>query len=100
MQYTPFLYLLPGSMLTYNYYLPGTISTILSFATGLESTSIVFTLGTNAVHCTTMLPSQGYDIMPIDFNRPFLVAILGALAAVVMVLRNMHRKKTIDAAWA
>merc|ERR1712000_129448 len=80
-QYNPFVALHPPNMVTYNTSLPGPVTTIYSIATVLESSSIVLATTPNGIFYNQIMPSNGFDIMPSDFNHLLLIAILAAMAA-------------------
>jgi hypothetical protein len=71
---------------------------IASAAALLESTSLVCAYGLD-LFCTRIQPSQTFDLLNEDFNSPFLIAILVAVAAAIHVTRRMAKRKELAAAW-
>lgn len=98
-QYQPYLVLHPPNMVTYNNTLLGAITAVHSYPTALESSTIVLATSTNGIYVNRIMPSNGFDIMPSDFNHLLLLAILAAMAAAVAILRLMYRKKVLAAQW-
>lgn len=92
---------MPLSALTLNYTLPRGAEHLVSSPSLLESSSLVLSFGeTLDLHLNRVMPSQDFDLLSSDFNYYLLVAILCALASVVVMLRNMQRKKHLRTIWA
>lgn len=102
MRYSPFVTLMPLGALTHNYTLGGGVGRIVSSPSLLESSSLVLSFGGAAVdlHLNRVMPSQDFDLLSSDFNHALLVAILTALASLVLLLRNMQRRKHLSTVWA
>lgn len=75
------------------------VGMVSSPSMALESSSLVLVYGLD-VYFTRVSPSKGFDLLSSDFNRPLLTAILAAMAAIVLVLRRIYRRKVVAQAWA
>ena len=70
-----------------------------SAPSGIESTSLVLSAGLD-LHFNRVTPSEGFDLLSSDFNRPLLTLILLLLTVATVVLRYFARKKTLAQGWA
>ena len=96
--YNPLLQLGPLQVITTDFIVTDARH-LISAATRLESTSLVFSYGMD-LHFTRVQTSGLFDVLATDFNRPLLLTIVLALAAAVIILRNMYNKKLLTVAWA
>ncbi|KAL6243320.1 hypothetical protein RBB50_009872 [Rhinocladiella similis] len=96
-RYSPVLDFDPRWFLTHSRELMG-IKKVMASPSLLESTSVVFAFG-HDVFGTQITPSMAFDILGKGFNKPQLVLTVVALAAGVMAIRPLVRKKTVDGRW-
>ncbi|KYQ89485.1 hypothetical protein DLAC_10160 [Tieghemostelium lacteum] len=97
MPYSPKLNFPPWFYVTYNISIPN-LKSITSQGTDLESTSLVFSSGLD-LFCTSITPSQPYDILSDDFNHLALILTSIVLLILAMVTKNLKSKYTIDKKW-
>jgi hypothetical protein len=98
-QYNAFLFLHPFTCLTSNHSLPiARNSGIAATATYLESTTLVLSYGLD-LFLTRTAPSQGFDILPSDFNHPLLIIIIVGMAFAVYALKKMVKAKVLRESW-
>ncbi|KIW38286.1 uncharacterized protein PV06_09264 [Exophiala oligosperma] len=97
MRYSPVLEFDPRWFLTHSREVMG-IKKVTASPSLLESTSVVFAFG-HDVFGTQITPSMAFDILGKGFNKPQLVLTVVALAAGVMAVRPLVRKKTVDGRW-
>lgn len=98
-QYNPYLHFAPTSVLTYLSQIPrGCRALLVAPAHILESTTLVLMLGLD-VRFSRHMPSKAFDMLGPDFNRPLLTLVLGGMLLAVIVLRRMHRRNALKAAW-
>jgi hypothetical protein len=99
-QYNPFLSLQPALAVTADCVIHG-LSSLVSAPTRLESTTLILSYGGADVHYTrSSQASGGFDSLKSDFNHPFLLLILAALAIICYVLRSLASAKQLRKAWA
>jgi hypothetical protein len=99
-QFNPYIHLVPQFALTQDERVFGDISRVATAPARLESTSLVLMYGGIDVYFTRTSPSQGFDVLASDFNKPLLIFLLATLAILVGVLRRLHVKKTLRLTWA
>lgn len=98
-QYSPFLYVMPLSVVTFNETVPRVSLITSTPSTVLESTTTVLVVGLD-LFMARVTPSEGFDLLASDFNKLLLTLILGLMFVVVVVLRQLSRKKSIAQGWA
>ncbi|KIW20569.1 hypothetical protein PV08_01144 [Exophiala spinifera] len=96
-RYSPVLDFDPKWSLTHSREVIG-IKKVMASPSLLESTSMVFAFG-HDVFGTQITPSMAFDVLGKGFNKPQLVLTVVALAAGVMAVRPLVRKKTVDGRW-
>ena len=99
-QFNPYIHLVPQFALTQDERIFGDIARVATAPARLESTSLVLMYGGIDVFFTRTSPSQGFDVLASDFNKPLLIFLLAALAILVVVLRRLYVKKTLRMTWA
>jgi len=97
MQYSPFLDLDPKWFLTHAREVMG-IKKVMSSPSLLESTSVIFAFG-HDIFGTQITPSMAFDVLGKGFNKVQLLLTVVALAAGVLAIRPLVRKKTVDGRW-
>ncbi|CAN0073681.1 unnamed protein product [Heterosigma akashiwo] len=70
-----------------------------SVPTRVESTTLVLTLGLD-LYATRAQPSKTFDLLPEEFGRAALVAILAGMTAVTVALSRAVAAKQLRAKWA
>ena len=75
------------------------LHTVLPFATELTSTSALCAIGTGGVGCYVYKPAQQFDTLPLAFNQPVLLGLMGALAVGTLLLRQRMNKGQLVEAW-
>jgi hypothetical protein len=98
MQYNPFVHFNPFAAASYNYTIPRLRRVVSSPSQHLESTSLVLSLGLD-VQFTRVTPSKAFDMLSSEFNKSLLTLILSVMFVIVVVLRNINRKKILARAW-
>lgn len=74
-------------------------TTIMSAPTNLESQSLVLAFGGPDIFFSRVAPSKGFDLLPEDFNRILLIAVLLGLLTVLVVVKIMSRRKSVKFGW-
>lgn len=97
MRYFPVLELNPKWVLTHAREVVG-ITQVMAAPTLLESTSIIFAFG-HDVFGTQITPSMAFDVLGKGFNKAQLILTVVALAAGVLAIRPLVRRKTVDGRW-
>jgi len=98
-QYSPFVFMNPGSCLTYNSTIPASNHvSISSFPSFLESTALVLVYGLDLYFVRTN-PSQGFDLLSSTFDFTLLIVILTVMTFGVFYLRNWSKAKTLATNW-
>lgn len=99
MQYNPFIHLHPYHAVTQNLTVARIENVVSSPSLSLESATLILSYGLDC-YFTRYSPSKGFDMLSSEFNRVSLTLILGGMAIIVLILRNMYRKKQLTKAWA
>jgi ER membrane protein complex subunit 1 len=97
MPYSPMLPLPPTSILSYSKQIER-LSKIICVPAGLESTTLVLGVGLDVFY-TRAMPSQGFDILPEDFQWELLVIIISALFIGQYVAKSSYAQKLLNDRW-
>jgi len=97
-QYDPFVPVVPPHMLSY-FRRVERAARFYSVPTRVESTTLVLTLGLD-LYATRAQPSKTFDLLPEEFGRAALVAILAGMTAVTVALSRAVAAKQLRAKWA
>lgn len=74
------------------------IDSIVTAATLLESTSLVLCSGLD-MFFSPVTPSRPFDTLNEDFNLPFLMATISAVAIGIFIARSLSRSKALAINW-
>lgn len=97
MPYAPVLPVMTQNVLSYTKEIER-LNTIVSVPAGLESTTLVLGYGLD-IFFTRAMPSQGFDILPEEFQWELLVLIITALFVGQYVARTSLEKQMLDRQW-
>ena len=97
MPYAPILPIMTQNVLSYTKQIER-LNTIVSVPAGLESTTLVLGYGLDMFFIRAM-PSQGFDILPEEFQWELLVIMITALFVGQYVARNSLEKQMLDSQW-
>lgn len=98
-QYSPYLFVAPLSVVTFNETIPKVSLLVSSPSTVLESTTTVLVVGLD-LFMARVTPSEGFDLLASDFNKTLLALILGGMFVAVVVLRQLSKTKSVAQGWA
>eukprot|EP01029_Cantina_marsupialis_P015843 TRINITY_DN348_c0_g1_i1.p1 TRINITY_DN348_c0_g1~~TRINITY_DN348_c0_g1_i1.p1 ORF type:complete len:862 (-),score=263.07 TRINITY_DN348_c0_g1_i1:214-2799(-) len=74
------------------------ISTIIASPTKLESTYLIYVLGLDS-YAAPVQPSGGFDTLAPDFNKSMLILLTVALSVIVIVMREMSKRRELSKKW-
>jgi hypothetical protein len=94
--YRSYLPIYSQSIISYNQSIAG-VDEILVTDTEMESTSLIFSYGLDWFF--TQLTPQSFDMLNEDFNLPFLILTISAVATGIPLAKNYYKKKRINDAW-
>ncbi len=97
MPYHPIVPIIPINILSYNKQIER-LSKIVSVPAGLESTTLVLGVGLD-IFFTRAMPSQGFDILPEDFQWELVLIIMTALYVGQFMARKSNEKKELGKRW-
>lgn len=95
--YTPELPLDPLRVVSYSQSIPR-VRGLTSAPVLLESTSIVCAWGVD-IFCTRLTPSQTFDQLNEDFNAPFLILTVSAVAFSIVIFRRLAKERDLQTLW-
>jgi len=97
-KYAPLLPLTPARTPSHEWEV-SSATAVHSSAANVESQSLILAYGGPDVFFARLSPSRGFDLLPDDFNRPLLSAVVFMLVAVVATLKRMSGKKFVGIGW-
>ena len=97
MPYMPILPVMNQNVLSYTKEIER-LDTIVSAPAGLESTTLVLGYGLD-MFFTRAMPSQGFDILPEEFQWELLIIMITALFVGQYVARTSLEKQQLNSQW-
>jgi hypothetical protein len=71
----------------------------MSATTDLESQSLILAFGGPDIFFSRVAPSKGFDLLPEDFNRILLSIVVVGILVVLVVVKSVSGKKTVQLGW-
>ncbi|KAL7531389.1 hypothetical protein ACHAXR_004009 [Thalassiosira sp. AJA248-18] len=99
MRYAPLLPIVPLRTPSHMYEV-SSVQSVASASANVESQSLVIAYGGPDVFFTRLAPSKGFDLLPDDFNRGLLTAVLVGLIVLLNVIQRMNKKKMVTTVWS
>ena len=97
-QYHPLVPLITLQSPSYNQTIHS-VTTIMSATTDLESQSLILAFGGPDIFFSRVAPSKGFDLLPEDFNRILLSIVVVGILVVLVVVKSVSGKKTVQLGW-
>jgi len=97
LQYHPYLVLDPRAFVSMNQTVLGAERVFVTTAV-IESTTLVLTAGLD-LFFTRATPSKTFDLLAADFNKEFLLLLLGGLLVATVGLRKLDKDRKLKSAW-
>jgi len=99
MRYAPILPINPLRTPSHVYEV-SSVQSISSASANVESQSLVIAYGGPDVFFTRLAPSKAFDLLPDDFNRGLLSAVVVGLIIGLNVIQRMNKKKMVTTVWS
>uniref|UniRef100_A0A7S1BSG2 ER membrane protein complex subunit 1 n=1 Tax=Corethron hystrix TaxID=216773 RepID=A0A7S1BSG2_9STRA len=98
-QYNPVLPISPQAVLSYTHALEG-VKKIAAAATRLESQGVLCAYGGADLFVTRVSPARGFDVLPEEFHKKLVVAVVTGLYVGFLVLREKSKWIQLKGVWA